>query len=93
MKELTVTEMRQDLYRVMDRLIQDNEPVRVRRGKVTVELTARLLPRTAGELTSAERWDRMVALGPRPDACDYKEADIYRTDHWEWDPDKKFGDL
>lgn len=92
MNELTITEMRKDLFRIIDQMIERGEAIRIRRGKVSVELTPKVLASPADQLTRAERFDRMMAEGPRPgsEIWDYDPAD---DSHWEWDPEAKFKDL
>lgn len=92
MNELTITEMRKDLFRIIDQMIERGEAIRIRRGKVSVELTPTVIAKPADRLTRAERFDRMMALGPRP-GSENGDYDLSDDSHWEWDPQSKFQDL
>ncbi|MGA0544418.1 hypothetical protein ACO2Q1_04030 [Brevundimonas sp. VNH65] len=84
--------MRKDLFRIIDQMIEDGETIRIRRGKLSVELTPKIVAGPANQQTRAERFDRMMAEGPRAGSgiLDYDPAD---DSHWEWDPEAKFKDL
>ncbi|WGM46612.1 hypothetical protein KOAAANKH_01484 [Brevundimonas sp. NIBR10] len=92
MADITLTEMRKDLFRIVDEMIGGGEPVRIRRGNISVELTARVVEKPDSQLTRAERFDRWVAKGPRPG---FEDSDYDHTDksHRVWDPDREFNIL
>ncbi|CAN5396495.1 hypothetical protein BH09PSE1_BH09PSE1_25340 [soil metagenome] len=84
MVDLTLTDMRKYLFAIIDRMIERGEPVRFRRGKVSVELTAKVVETPSTVQTRAERLDRMMALGPRADTED-RDFDHTDKSHRQWD--------
>ena len=93
MIEVTLTEMRKDLFRLIDRMVETGEPIRVRRNGRTIDLSARTGDKPVSEMTPQERYDRWLAKaeaeGPKPCPDDL----VTCKDHWTWDPDVKFADL
>ncbi|MBJ7448362.1 MAG: type II toxin-antitoxin system Phd/YefM family antitoxin [Brevundimonas sp.] len=93
MIEVTMTELRRDLFRLIDRMAETGEPLRVKRHGRAVDLTARTPDKTVAEMTPQERWARFVARPPLAGFEDVPDdLDTY-DDHWTWDPDTKFADL
>lgn len=97
MAEMTATQLRKDLFRAMDRVLETGEPVQVRRGGRTL-LLQEAPPHdleAAGTLSRAERIRRYFALGPRPGEPDDDAEDIDKAlkEYWVWtEPDKLVDD-
>lgn len=93
MIEVTMTELRRDLFRIIDRMAETGEPVRVRRNGRTIELTALTRNKPASELTPEERFDRWMAEPPLAGFEDVPDDIDTNKSHWIWEPDTKFKDL
>jgi antitoxin (DNA-binding transcriptional repressor) of toxin-antitoxin stability system len=93
MIEVTLTELRKDLFRLIDQVAETGETLRVRRKGRTIDLTPVQSEKSVREMTPQERFDRWLAKceteGPKPCPDD---LDTYK-DHWVWDPNIKFRDL
>lgn len=83
MIEVTLTELRKDLFRLIDRVVETGETLRVRRRGRTIDLG---LVTPAGQ-TLQQEYDAYMALGVREDASDFDAGDPADTSHWEWSPD------
>lgn len=93
MAEITITELRKDLFHHLDRMIETGEPLHLKRHGRTVKLMVVAPERTAAEMTPQERWDRYMADGPREGWQDCPDDLDTNKSHWTWDPDTKFRDL
>jgi len=84
MLEITATDLRKDLFKVLDRL-SDGEEVRVRRRGGTLSLRAVSAP--AGAVTDHQRkFDAALARGVREDWADFDAGDITDGRHIDWTP-------
>lgn len=93
MIEVTMSELRRDLFRLVDRMAETGEPLRVRRHGLPIDLSAQRPEKAVADMTPQERWDRWLA---RAETEEFKDCpddlDTYKG-HWTWDPDTKFRDL
>lgn len=93
MIEVTLTELRKDLFNIIDRVAETGETLRVRRQGRAIDLTPVSTTKNAKDMTPRERFDRWLAKaeaeGPKPCPDD---LDTYKG-HWTWNPDVKFRDL
>lgn len=92
MIEVTATDLRKDLFRILDRLAETGEPLRVLRRGRAIDLVPRTQEKSVAEMTPAERFDRWMAKGVR-EGCEDWDFDHTDNSHWEWDPETKFQDL
>lgn len=84
MADLTLTEVRKDLFRLVDEMIATGRPLRVRRGSRVVELKTRVLDDpTAKSLTPEERWARFLEKPERQTTVS-AEFDDLEYGHWTW---------
>ncbi|WP_271085483.1 type II toxin-antitoxin system prevent-host-death family antitoxin [Brevundimonas sp. NIBR11] len=92
MIEVTATDLRKDLFNILDRVERTGESLRVSRRGRSITLKPATAGKSAADMTPQERFDRWMAKGPRQGAenSNYDPSD---TSHWEWDPEKKFKDL
>ena len=90
MTEVTLTEFRKDLFRLIDEMVATGRPLRIRRRGKTIDLTARTPGKTGPELSPEERYDAYMALGPREGWEDCPNDIDTNKSHWTWDPDTKF---
>ncbi len=65
MADVTLTEMRKDLFRLVDEMIETGRPLRVRRGPLVVELNTRVVEGNEARLTREERWQRFLSKPER----------------------------
>lgn len=93
MIEVTMTELRRDLFRLVDRMAETGEPLRVRRHGRVIDLTAQKPEKSVADMTPQERWDRFMAAPPIAGFDDVPNDLDTRRDHWTWEPDVKFADL
>lgn len=87
MSAITLTELRKDLFRLMDRVLETGEPLLIRRGGRVLRVTAETAPAGERPLTPAERYDQYMAEGPREGFPDLSFEEIENAGHWTWDPD------
>lgn len=85
MLEITATDLRKDLFNVLDRL-SDGEEVRVRRkGRV---LSLKAVEPVDDAMTEHQRkFDAALARGIREDWADFDAGDITDNRHIEWTPE------
>ena len=86
MIEMTATDLRKDLFRVIDRMLETGESLRIRRRGKIVNFEARVVTDTAMEARIA-KFDAAMALGVRDDAADFDPGDITDGAHLEWTPE------
>jgi hypothetical protein len=92
MAEMTLTELRKDLFRAADRVLETGEPIRMRRKGRVLELRASSAVEPAPpKLSRAERLRRHFAQGPRQDAPDLTAEEL-DSGHWVWTEPEKFSD-
>lgn len=93
MIEVTMTELRRDLFRLVDLMAETGESLRVRRRGQAIDLSARTQEKSVSDMTPQERWDRWLekAKVEGPNDCP-DDLDSYKG-HWTWNPDTKFRDL
>jgi antitoxin (DNA-binding transcriptional repressor) of toxin-antitoxin stability system len=85
MLEITATDLRKDLFKVLDRLSQGEE-VRVRRRGQVLKLKAIRSPDDL--LTEHQRkFQAALASGVREDWADFDPGDITDNRHFEWTPE------
>ena len=85
MLEITATDLRRDLFKVLDRLSQGEE-VRVRRRGQVIKLKAIRSPDDV--LTEHQRkFKAGLERGVREDWADFDAGDITDGRHIEWTPD------
>ncbi|AQR61385.1 hypothetical protein BZG35_06745 [Brevundimonas sp. LM2] len=85
MLEITATDLRKDLFRVLDRLAAGEE-VRVRRKGKMIHLKA--APPSDHALTEHQRkFQAGLDRGVREDWADYDAGDILDGRHIEWTPE------
>lgn len=92
MIEVTATNLRKDLFNILDRIEKTGETLRVSRRGRAVDLKPSAVEKPVADMTPEERFDRWATKGPRPGAEDW-DYDPTDKSHWEWDPEKKFKDL
>lgn len=86
MSQPSLTDVRKNLFRVVDEMLATDKPYRVTRGGKTIELSARLVD-DAATLTPQERWQRFLK---RPKRHSDKPSDfeaLENAGHWEWRDD------
>ncbi len=92
MIEVTATDLRKDLFRILDRMAETGEPLRVLRRGQPMDLVPQVSKERVAEMTPEQRFDRWMAKGPRA-GCEDWDYDPSDTSHWTWDPETKFKDL
>lgn len=93
MIEVTATDLRKDLFRILDRMAETGEPLRVMRRGRPLDLVPQTQEKTVAEMTPQERFDRWAAKGPREGCEDWGDDIDTNKSHWTWDPETKFRDL
>jgi hypothetical protein len=83
MAEITLTNLRKDLFRLVDEMIETGRPLRVRRGSVVVELNTRVVAGGEGRLTPQQRWERFLEKPERPTDLPVEFEDL-EYGHWDW---------
>lgn len=87
MIEVTATDLRKDLFNILDRMVETGEDLRVKRkGKNALTLSARVVSSNVIELRAA-RFDAAMAMGVREDDTDYDPGDITDGAHLDWSPE------
>ncbi|WP_211249695.1 type II toxin-antitoxin system Phd/YefM family antitoxin [Brevundimonas bacteroides] len=87
MIEITATDLRKDLFSILDRIVETGEDLRVtRKGKATVTFKARLASTSEVEQRAA-RFDAAMAMGVREDDAKYDPGDITDGSHLDWAPE------
>lgn len=84
MIEVTATNLRKDLFRILDRLAETGEELRVRRKGQVITFTP---VRSASTMSHREKFDAALASGVREDWADYDPGDITDNRHIEWTPE------
>lgn len=97
MAEMTLTQLRKDLFRAADQVLETGEPVVVRRRGRVLELRegGSAIAQQPSCLSKAERMRRYFAQGPRPGEPDQGAEEIEKAlkDYWVWtEPEKLNGD-
>lgn len=92
MIEVTATDLRKDLFRILDRMAETGEVLRVMRRGRAMDLIPQTQEKAVAEMTPEERFDRWMAKGVRKGSEDW-DFDHTDNSHWTWDPDTKFKDL
>jgi hypothetical protein len=85
MADVTLTTLRKDLFRLVDRVLETGRPLTLVRNGRRLTLTAEP-DVTAGE-DREQRFDRMMAMGVREDAADFDPGDITDGAHLAWSPE------
>lgn len=87
MIEVTATDLRKDLFTILDRIVETGEDLRVKRkGKATLTFRARLTSTSEAEQRAA-RFDAAMAMGVREDDAEYDPGDITDGSHLDWTPE------
>lgn len=81
--EITATEFRRDLFRILDRMTETGEPVRIRRKGKILAFKATVIPEGGADQRAA-RFDAAMALGVRDNDADYDPGDITDGSHLDW---------
>jgi len=81
--DLTLTEMRKDLFRLVDEMIETGRPLRVRRGSLVVELKTHVVEGDAQTLTPQQRWKRFLHKPERQTDLPVEFEDL-EYGHWTW---------
>lgn len=84
MIEVTLTELRKDLFKIIDRVAETGEVLRVRRQGRVIDLSPQTTDKPAVELTPQQRWARFLE---RPERDIGKPSDfesLENAGHWEW---------
>lgn len=84
MAEPSLTDVRKNLFRIVDEMLATEKPYRITRGGKTIELSARLVNDDAAALTPQQRWERFLK---RPKRQSDKPSDfesLENAGHWEW---------
>lgn len=84
MIEVTATNLRKDLFRILDRLAETGEELRVRRKGQVITFTP---VRSGAGMSHREKFDAALASGVREDWADYDPGDITDNRHIEWTPE------
>lgn len=84
MIEVTATDLRKDLFNILDRMERTGEPLRVSRKGRMLTLTP-VFPKSP--MSHQEKFDAALALGVREDWADYDPGDITDGRHIEWTPE------
>lgn len=92
MIEITATDLRKDLFNILDRIEKTGETLRVSRRGRAFDLNPSAIGKSVAEMTPEERFDRWRAKGPRP-GSENSTYDHTDKSHREWDPDKEFETL
>lgn len=92
MIEVTATDLRKDLFNILDRMERTGESLRVSRRGRSLTLKPSTTQKSVADMTPQERFDRWMAKGPRP-GSENSTYDPSDNSHWEWNPEKTFGDL
>lgn len=92
MIEVTATDLRKDLFNILDRMERTGESLRVSRRGRSLTLKPSTVERSAADMTPQERFDRWMAKGVRHG---FETSDFDHTDksHRAWDPDKELRNL
>lgn len=88
MIEITATDFRRDLFRILDRMTETGEPVRIRRKGKILAFNATIVAETEADQRAA-RFDAAMALGVRDNDADYDPGDITDGSHLEWTAEDK----
>jgi hypothetical protein len=92
MAEVTLTELRKNLFHLVDQMVETGRPLKVRRNGRTISLSVTTEDATPPEPTPEDRFAAWMAKGPR-EGCQDWDYDPDDKSHWTWDPDTKFRDL
>lgn len=90
MIEVTATDLRKDLFNILDRVERTGEDLRVKRKGRTLTLKPATAEKSIADMTPQERFDRWMAKGPRFETSSYDHTD---KSHREWDPDRALKNL
>lgn len=83
MTDITLTELRKDLFRLVDEMISTGRPLRVRRGTMIVEVKTRIVDEGDRVLTPQQRWERFLAKPERGTDLPLDFEDL-EYGHWTW---------
>ncbi|MEQ7155561.1 hypothetical protein [Brevundimonas aurifodinae] len=87
MIEVTATDLRKDLFRILDRMVETGEVLRVRRkGGSVLSVTARWVDDDA-VAQHQRKVEAGLVRGVREDWADYDAGDITDGRHIEWKPE------
>ncbi len=96
MKHVTLTELRRNIFRLVDEAIETGEPIVIDRHgrRVTLTPESALKPAPETEAERAARWRAFWAEPPPPgmaEAEDLTPAEIrrLRQEYWRWDGETK----
>lgn len=87
MMEITATDLRRDLFNILDRMAETGEVLRIRRkGKATLMFSAQSEPERELQQRAA-RFDAAMAMGMRDNDALYDPGDITDGSHLDWSPE------
>lgn len=84
MSEITLTDMRKDLFRLVDEMVETGRPLRVRRGSRVIELVSRVLEEDGRLPTPQDRWAKFLNKPERPFSGSADFQVLEDGAHWEW---------
>jgi antitoxin (DNA-binding transcriptional repressor) of toxin-antitoxin stability system len=91
MKSVTLTDLRKNIFQLVDELLATGEPIMINRKgrRVVLRTEGPVVPATETEEERAERWRKFWAEPPPPgwEDSDLSVEDIkrYRQEYWKWD--------
>jgi antitoxin (DNA-binding transcriptional repressor) of toxin-antitoxin stability system len=89
MKQVTITELRRNIFKLIDEALETGEPIVVKRKGRRVVLRGEAAQRGETEAERAERWRRFWAEPAPPgwEDVDLSPEDIRqeRAAYWRWD--------
>ncbi len=96
MKTVTLTELRKDIFRLVDEVVATGEPLVIERKGRRLTLQGETPRAEETREQEAERWRRFWAQPPRPGwetwDMSVEEFNAASREAWTWDPDTKFKD-
>lgn len=84
MSEITLTDMRKDLFRLVDEMVETGRPLRVRRGSKVIEVVTRVLADDGRVPTPQERWAKFLKKPEREFSGSADFEVLEYGAHWEW---------
>ena len=81
-KTVSPTELRKNLYNLIDQVIESGEPLTIVRGEHRLTLHSASSPR------KSRCWDKPAGFTSALPTGTSAE-DLYKEDAWEWNPEKK----
>ncbi len=92
MKTVTLTELRKNIFQLVDEVVATGEPLVIQRKGKRLTLKGETPRNEETRAEREERWERFWAEPPRPGSWDFTVEEFNRAsaEAWEWDPDTKF---